>query len=359
MISDFINVIGVGQCGTRLGQEFERMGIQAAFINSDEVDVRGISSKKGNMLLIDTRGTGGAPSKGRQMIDKKKKDLDAFIDKFASFDKINLVVAGAGGGTGGGSVSVVLEALHYRGYKTGCLLTLPTKAQGILAADNAMKTLKEVKNIPLHMFVVADNEFLISTIGVGSDWWKMVNQEIVHTVLSPFGILDDDKQTKRGFGSIDKGEINRIMTYGQGLTDIRAMSFSAKEIKDFEDSDIKHKLLSPSLISGYEYKNSLAYMLSIDVPEKGDYNDFARRIIEITNKASGTAITRIGTFSDPKLKDSVRVVAVNCGLKLPKVMGSKVKNLKRDNERYKAKMQKSDSIDLSVDDSVISDDFDL
>ena len=77
MISDFINVIGVGQCGTRLGQEFERMGIQAAFINSDEVDVRGISSKKGNMLLIDTRGTAGAPSKGRQMIDKKKKDLDA------------------------------------------------------------------------------------------------------------------------------------------------------------------------------------------------------------------------------------------------------------------------------------------
>lgn len=359
MFGDFINVIGVGQCGTRLGGEFEKMGVNVSYINSDEADVRGLSNKKNNMLLLDTRGTGASPTKGREMVQKHKKDFDAFLEKHASKDKINLVIAGAGGGTGGGIVAPILEALHYRGYKAGCLLTLPPKMLNLLAADNALKTLKEVKSIPLNMFIIADNEHLLEQAEVGSDWWKQVNQEIVHTVLSPFGILDNNKQTRTGFGSIDKGEINRIMQFGQGLTDIRAVTFSAKEIKDFDDADIKDRLFSSSLVSGYEYKYSLAYMISIDVPEKGDSNEFAKRILTIAQKVSGSAVVRVGMFTDPKLKDSVRVVAVNCGLKFPKVLNSRVKNLKRDSDRYKDKMAKADSVDLSIGDSVISDNFDL
>lgn len=359
MFKDFINVIGVGQCGTRIGGEFEKMGITVAYINSDEVDMRGVSNKKNNVLLLDTKGTGAAPSKGKEMAQRHKKDFDAFIERHACQDKINLVIAGAGGGTGGGVVSTVLEALHYRGYKTGCLLTLPSKDLSILASDNAMKTIKEVKAIDLNMFILADNDLLMKEAGVGSDWWKAVNQRIAFTVLAPFGILDDAKQTRTGFGSIDKGEINRIMQFGKGLMDVRMLSFDKDEIKHFEDSDIKKKLFAPSLVQGYEYKNSLAYMVSIDVPEKGDYNEFARRILAVAQKVSGSAIVRVGTFSDPKLKESVRVVAVNCGLKLPSILASKIKNLKRDSERYKEKVAKGDKVDLDITDSVVSDDFDL
>lgn len=359
MFSDFINVIGVGQCGTRIAGEFERMGVPTAYINSDEVDVRGISNKRNNMLLLDTKGTGAAPSKGKEMAQRHKKEFDAFIEKHASADKINLVIAGAGGGTGGGIVSTVLETIRYKGFKVGCLLTLPSKDQSILASDNAMKTIKEVRSIPLNMFVIADNDLLMKEIGVGSDWWKGVNQHIAFTVLAPFGILDEAKQTRTGYGSIDRGEINRIMQFGQGLTDIRTLSFSKDEIKTFEDSDIKKKVFGPSLVQGYEYKYSLAYLIGIDVPEKGDYNEFAKRILDVAQKVSGSAIVRVGTFSDPKLKESIRVVAVNCGLKLPNILGSKMKNLKRDSERYKEKAAKGDKVNLSDIDSVISEDFDL
>ena len=359
MYKEFLNIIGVGQCGTRLGGEFEKMGLTVSYINSDEVDVRGVSNKKNNMLLLDTRGTGGSPTKGREMAHKHKKEFDSFLEKHADKDKINLVIAGAGGGTGGGIVAPILESLHYRGFKTGCLLTLPQKIQNILAADNAMKTLKEVKNIPLNMFILADNEYLMSNTEVGSEWWKAVNQQIVFTVLSPFGILDDQKQTRTGFGSIDKGEISRIMQFGQGLTDVRVTSFDKDEIRNLEDSEIKKKLFESPLCTGYEYKYSLAYMVSIDVPEKGDFNEFAKRILTVAQKVSGSAIVRLGMFSDPRLKDTIRVVAVNCGLKFPKVLNNRVKNLKRDSERYKEKMGKADSVDLSFTDSVVSEDFDL
>jgi cell division GTPase FtsZ len=349
-------VFGLGQCGTRIGLVFEKMGIDVSYINSDAGDVRGLNLK-GKCLQIDTAGTGGSPIKGREMVQKHKKDFESFIKKHADPNKINLVIAGAGGGTGGGIVAPTLEMLHVFGFKTGCLLTLPPKLLGILANDNAMRTLKEVKAIKLDFFSIADNEFLSESNEIKSDWWKDINEQIVYTLLSPYAILTEGKTTKTGFGSIDLAEVNRIMQYGEGLIDIRIVSFDKKEIANMEDKDIKKKLFAPCLVEGYEYKNSLAYMASIDVPEKGDFNSFAYRVLAISQKAAGSSIARVGTFTDKSLKDVVRVTVVNTGLKLPKIMQSRVNNLKRDNQRMRDKMGKVESIDLDIEDSIVKQDF--
>lgn len=354
--SKVFKVFGLGQCGTRIGQVFEKMGAEVVYINSDEVDVRGLSAK-GRTLQLDTTGTGGSPIKGREMVQKHRKEFESFIKKHADPDKINLVIAGAGGGTGGGIVAPTLEMLRAFGHKTGCLLTLPPKILGILASDNAMKTLKEVKAINLDFFVLADNEFLSESANIKSDWWKDINEKIVYTVLSPYSIVSEGKTTKTGFGSIDRGEINRIMQYGDGMIDIRIVSFNKKEIDKLSDKEIKAKLFEASLVEGYDYKNSLAYMASIDTPEKGDYNEFAYRVLSIAQKAAGSSVARVGTFADKTLKDVIRVTVVNAGLKLPKVLQSRISNLKRDNQRYREKLEKSESISFDLDDSVVKQDF--
>jgi cell division GTPase FtsZ len=229
----------------------------------------------------------------------------------------------------------------------------------MLAADNSMRTLKEVRQVELNYFVLVDNDHLIDKCNISSAWWGAINKYIVNTIMLPFTIVNDAKTSKDGFGSIDKGEVNRILQYGSGLIDIRHVSFTKKEILSMDEKEIKAKLFNPSLVSGYDYKNSLAYMVSIDMPEKANYNAFANTVLEISQKAAGSAISRVGTFTSPHLKEEVDVIMINAGLKLPKVLNNRMNNLKRDNQRFAEKKSKTDSIDLSIDDSMISNDFDL
>jgi cell division GTPase FtsZ len=350
-------IFALGQCGTRLAQNFANFDLDICYINSDSGDMKGISSK--NVLQLDTSGTGGSPIKGREMVNKNIKSFNAFIKANSSDKCINLVLAGAGGGTGGGIVAPTLEALKSLGVKTGCVLTLPPKSLGMLAADNSMRTLKEVRQVELNYFVLVDNDHLIDKCNISSAWWGAINKYIVNTIMLPFTIVNDAKTSKDGFGSIDKGEVNRILQYGSGLIDIRHVSFTKKEILSMDEKEIKAKLFNPSLVSGYDYKNSLAYMVSIDMPEKANYNAFANTVLEISQKAAGSAISRVGTFTSPHLKEEVDVIMINAGLKLPKVLNNRMNNLKRDNQRFAEKKSKTDSIDLSIDDSMISNDFDL
>ncbi len=350
-------IFGLGQCGTKLAQEFEYFGMDACYINSDAEDVKGLKSS--NVLQVETSGTGGDPSKGYAMIEANKKKFLEFVKANASEHQINLVIAGAGGGTGGGIVTPTARALKEMGYKTGCLLTLPLKSLNILACENSIKTLKALKNIELDYFVMADNEYLVNKVGISELWWNNVNKYIVNTIMLPFTIISNSKSSSSGFGSIDKGEINRVLQYGNGLIDIRSVMFTKDEIKKLSDKELKAAIFAPGLVEKYDYSNSLAYMVCVNTPDKGNYNDFANRVLTITQKMAGSAVSRVGTFTDSTLKDTVEVIIINAGLKLPKVLMSRVNNLKRDAQRYLDKKGKADPTILDYDDSVISSNFSL
>ena len=359
MLSKNLQVVGIGQCGTRIGQEFARQGVNAIYVNSDAADAKGVNAK--NMLLVESTGTGGSPVKGKEFFDKHKKEFSAFLDKNLDPDKLVLFIAGGGGGTGGGFITPAAEYAITKGYKVGVIYTLPPKMLGMLAINNAFKTLKILRQLELKTFVLADNEFLMNFVGVSEmNWWQEVNKHIVAHFHFIFDITRDSKITAAGFGSIDKGEVSRILQYGQGLTDIRVVEFSNKEVKTMDDAEIKKALFATGLIEKYDYKKTLAYITSIDVPAKGDYNTFSSIVFNINKKMYGSSLARIGMSVDPTLTDSVRVTMVNSGLDFPKVLKSSINNLKRDDERYKNKAIKGDSLNLNgLDLDSISDDFNL
>lgn len=366
MLSETVQVIGVGQCGCRIGKNFENLGVSTLYINSDEIDFRSFDSDSDSTLLIEGSGTGGSPLKGEQMFKKHKKDVFRFIDDRLDPKKIVWIVWGSGGGTGNSIGPLLLE--HYsKKYTTGCITTLPPKMLGILPADNAMKTLKRIKGMDLNLCILADNEYLISKIGISSNWWQRVNQHIVATVTSAFDLLRQGKITQDGLGSIDKGEIMRILQYGQGMTDVRSIYLTPQEF-NLDDKLLANKLFNPSLIQGYNYKNTLAYLVGVDIPmieesnmgKRRLYTDISKKIFEITKKTAGSSISRLGMFVDPVLSDTIRVTMVNAGLKLPKVLQSKINNLKRDGERFVEKKSRQETLDLEdIGDSVLDDNFEI
>jgi cell division GTPase FtsZ len=366
MFNEAVQVIGVGQCGCRIGKNFENLGVNTKYINSDEIDLRNFSGNPNSVLLIEGSGTGGSPVKGEQLFKKHKKTIINFLDEGLDPDKIIWVIWGSGGGTGNSIGPLLLE--HYsKKYKTGCITTLPPKMLGILPSDNAMRTIKKIKNLNLSMCVLADNEYLISKIGISNNWWERVNQHIVATVTSAFDLLRHGKITQDGLGSIDRGEVMRILQYGQGMTDIRSVYLTPQEF-NLEDKQLLELLFTSSLVQGYNYKNTLAYLVGVDIPEiephniakKKMYIDISKRIFDITKGVAGSSISRLGMFVDPILTDTIRVTMVNAGLKLPKILQSKINNLKRDGERFVEKKTKEETLNLDeLGESVLDDNFEI
>lgn len=364
MLSDNVQVIGIGQCGCRLGKDFEDLGVQSLYINSDEVDFRSFDSDPDKTLLIEGSGTGGDPTKGEKMYKKHKHEIVEFLSERLDPHKLVWVVWGSGGGTGNSIGPLITDYLISKKYRVGCITTLPPKMLGILASDNAIKTLKRLKDLEMNMCVLIDNEFLINKVGISNNWWQRVNQHIVATVTSAFDLLRQGKITQSGLGSIDRGEVMRILQYGKGMTDIRSLYISPYEFGK-NNKELNKLLFSPSLIEGYNYKNTLAYLVAIDVPQIEDENsqkknlyiDMAKRIFDITKKVSGSSVSRLGMFVDPILTDTVRVTMINAGLKLPKVLQSRINNLKRDGERFLEKRSKEETLEFDLEESVIDDNF--
>jgi cell division GTPase FtsZ len=356
MLRDSVQFFGFGQCGSRLGMEFARLGYSVSYYNSDIVDVRGSGIEENNLLLLSGEGSGGNPGRGKEIIESNGDAFSDFLLSKMEVGKMQIFLAGLGGGTGGSSIIPAIEVAKKSGHKVGLLLTLPPRFQGMLSMDNAMKTLRQLKEYDVNMFILADNEYLKKKIGFSDEWWKEINEYIVVRLISIFNLIREGKVSHSGVGSIDHAEILRILEYGKGLTDIRDIYFNIQEVAEMSDEEIKARLFAPGLMEGYNYKDTLAYLVNIDVPKIGSYTKFSSKVFDITKTVCGSSISRLGMFVDPLLASSIRISIINSGLKLPKrIIRSRINNLKRDAERHTVKKTKVEAMDFSDIDSISMD----
>lgn len=357
---ELLNLFGIGQCGCRVGKEFAKVGFNCNFINSDVVDMRGFDVTPDRILMLADTGSGRSPQKGRTILENNFEKFTKFMDKNLDPKSINTLIVGLGGGTGGGMALPALQYIKQKGFKAGLIATLPPKMCGMLDMDNAMRGLRELKDVDVDLYLLIDNDYLMTRVGLSTDWWQKINYYILTKIISIFDITRSDKLSQVGIGSIDKGEISRILQYGKGLLDIREAYFNLPEDVNLSDDELKLRLFEPDFIAGYNYRDTLFYLTNVDVPRKGGYTEFASRIFNISKATYGSALARIGMFNDPLLEKVARVTMISTGLKLPKVLRSKIRNLQRDADRHDAKKGKKDITDFSSMRKIrIDDDFAL
>lgn len=140
----------------------------------------------------------------------------------------------------------------------------------------------------------------------------------------------------------------RVLTYGKGLIDIRRYNLTINQCS-LPEEEVSKILYTPQLVEGFDYKTTLCYMVSIDTPVRGNFTDIAKKVFDSVKKKSGNGIAILGMFTDPLLNDSIRVTIANAGLKLPKILQSRMKNLKRDSQAFVDKQQKQDSLEVVFD----------
>ncbi len=227
-------VVGLGQCGGRLADEFARMNkdiITGAFaVNTDEADLTGlkkIPTDYQHRILLGGRktsghGVGKINEVGAQLArEGSDKIIDALrtTRRFYETDAF-LVVGSTAGGTGSGSLPVITEMIkqRYRHKPVYALVVLPFEHEEnaeIRSVYNTATCLKSVYAVADAVFVADNQRYLRKDASLVNN---MV--EINRQIVAPFrNLLSAGEQTKRkkiGARVVDAGDI--IQTLGGWTT---------------------------------------------------------------------------------------------------------------------------------------------
>lgn len=229
--------IGAGQGGGRLAETFFDLGYRrVCAINTAQQDLNTL--KLDNKLCIGEGGAGKDPSVAEKVYKEKTEDaLDFMRESFGEdFDRI-FVCAGAGGGTGAGTVTPLIEtakklqeACKCKSDKVGVILALPKHSEGKKVNANAHDTLKKVyalvKEGVVSPLIVLDNE-RISKLYPGlavAPFWKTANM----SVAGLFHLFNLTASKDSSYSTFDANDYKQVLDSG-------FMIFGAAPVADWED----------------------------------------------------------------------------------------------------------------------------
>ena len=227
-------VVGLGQCGGRLADEFARMNkdiITGAFaVNTDEADLTGlkkIPTDYQHRILLGGRktsghGVGKINEVGAQLAREDSDKIIAALRATSRFYETDafLVMGSTAGGTGSGSLPVVIEVIkqRYRHKPVYALVVLPFEHEEnaeLRSIYNTATCLKSVYSVADAVFVADNQRYLRKDASLVNNMAK-INRQIV----APFrNLLAAGEQTKRrniGARVVDAGDI--IQTLGGWTT---------------------------------------------------------------------------------------------------------------------------------------------
>lgn len=204
--------IGAGQAGGNLANAFWKLGYRrVAVINTTEKDMRRLEIPEANRLVMNSPGGAGKnPSVGKKCAQAEEDNIRQLVQRTVKkgCDHIMLCI-GAGGGTGTGSVEVMINvAKEYLAQnlvqdvdkKVGVIVTLPTKDESPAVQKNAVEALESLLDLAesgkLSPLVLVDNARAIKMYGGASivDVFGKVNKNVaaLFSVFNELAALDDE-----------------------------------------------------------------------------------------------------------------------------------------------------------------------
>jgi tubulin-like protein CetZ len=256
-------VIGLGQCGCRVADEFARLNRQAKAqrgieivpgvfaVNTDAADLSGLKYIKPDYqyrILIGGRKTNGhGVGKINELgAEVARSDGDKVIDSIRSVKSLFeadafMLVASAGGGTGSGSVAIITKLVKERWPDVPVydLIVLPfeheqeTEERTIF---NCATCLKAVNSVADAVFLV-DNQRYVS-----KDFSLMNNLSKINSLIaSPFYNMlcagEEKKQKFIGAKTLDAGDIMATISgwsvIGYGESDVSRIRLPFEQNKNF------------------------------------------------------------------------------------------------------------------------------
>jgi tubulin-like protein CetZ len=256
-------VIGLGQCGGRIADEFARIGLQArsergidiitgAFaVNTDVADLSGLVHIKPDYqhrILIGAKKTGGhgvgkinelAAEIAREDSDNIAQSIRA-IELFQDTDAF-LLCAGAAGGTGSGSIATVTEFLKERFPEKPFynLIILPFQHEEAVEGRsiyNCATCLKSSYLVSDAVFLADNQRFIQETESIRSNLAR-INTAIVEPFYNMLCTGEEQKTEYIGSRMLDAGDIIQSLSgwtvIGHGTSQTAGFKLFKRDKTDF------------------------------------------------------------------------------------------------------------------------------
>ena len=338
-------VVGFGQCGSRIADEFERLNIRArkqrgieivvgAFgVNTDSADLSGLSSIKSDYqhrILIGARKTSGhGVGKINELgAEIAKEDGDKVIDairttkRFFESDAF-LLIASASGGTGSGSLPIITQLMksRYVDKPVYNLIVLPFEHEETTEERTIYNTaicLKSANSVADAVFLVDNQRY------IRKDYSLRYNMAKINAMIAApfFNLLCAGEEKKRkyiGAKILDAGDIMQtlagwtVIGYGRSSLPLirlpfsRSSDFRKKGIETHKGIQAMDEAISELSINCRPMDASRAlYLLS--APHKEMSMDLVKDLGNYLKSIASNAVIRNGDY--PREKASLEVTLI-------------------------------------------------
>ncbi|TET40662.1 MAG: cell division protein FtsZ [Dehalococcoidia bacterium] len=335
-------VVGLGQCGGRIADEFALMGkrasshrgievITGAFaVNSDEADLTGLRTIRSDFqhrILLGGRKTGGhgvgkINELGAQIV---REGVDKVIDSIRTTKKFYdtdafLLIGAAAGGTGSGGLPVITEAMKDR------YIDKPVYAMVVLPFEHEEKNeerciyntatcLKSAYEVADAVFLVDNQRYLRKDATLISNMDK-INRQMVEPFYNLLCAGEEKKRKHIGARMVDAGDIIQtlggwtVIGFGQSPLSIfklpweRARDFRSKGKETHKGIQAMDEALSELSVScNPRDARSALYLLSAPTNEMNV--GIIKEIGDYLRELAGDAMIRSGDY--PRERGEVNI----------------------------------------------------
>ena len=334
-------IIGLGQCGNRIADEFARLGNRAkrdrgmkvitdAFaIDTDASALGGlqfISPHQDKRIVIGEaktkgHGTGGLAELGSQIFKEDGYKIVDSLRKAKRFPETDafLLVAGAAGGTGAGGIPVLTKIIkeRYTDKPVYSVIVLPFEHEETIDKKISLNTAVCLKSI----YAVSDAVFLIDNERYVAKGYSLASNiaKTNRLIADPFfNLLCAGEETKRrriGVHILDAGGILQSLSgwtvVGYGRMDLNLITLPWDEVQNRGNQTMEIALSELSLNCDTKSATKALYMVSAPAEEMN--MDLVKYLGERIHGLAPDATIRYGDY--PFNKGYIDVTLIFSGLK--------------------------------------------
>jgi len=326
IVSLKFGVVGLGHAGSRLAEEFYKLGYDAIAINTATQDLVNIAVPEENKLFLDVGIQGAAKnlSIGEAAAVQYKEQIQGLLYNKLSACQVIILATSLGGGSGAGSVSTVIEIANTTGKPIILMAVLPKASEDSLTKSNSLETLSKLSAFVAEgrcqSLILVDNAKIESiNAGIGQmQFYKVANKFIVE----PLDILNVKSMCPSEVKALDSAELSMILLNSTGI-----ITYGSMTVYDYEGELALSKAVIDSLqknmlVSGLDFSKA-RYAGFILIANQNVWNKISTGPIDycsaIINDIFGNPESIYkGLYIDNDIKeDVVKIISIAAGLGLP------------------------------------------
>jgi len=355
-VSINLGIIGVGQAGSRIAEEFHKLGYDVGVINTSAQDLKFIDVMPTQKLLLEGTlgGTGKDLDLGREIFDANEQTVTSFVEEIADGNDMVYLAVSGGGGTGSSSVDTMVPLLFSMGMPVGVVYVLPKATEDAKSKKNSIETLARLAKMTsedmIASLVVVDNARIEQIYGglSQSQFWSTANSAIVE----PINLFNTLTSQASKFTSLDPSDFGKIISCGD------CSVYGMVEVSDYEEEtalaeSVIESLSGNMLAEGFDLAQTRTGGVII-VGSETALNRLPAINIDycfsmISDQTNGANIFQ-GIYSqDGMADDTVKIYSWFAGLGLPQ---DRIENLKKESkaqESIRAEKESNRSASMTLD----------